>query len=241
MSKWLLISDIDDTLIGDDAALHKLTQEIMRHRDKIILVYNSSRPCASIRKSLDEYPDLLNLKPDYVAGALGTEIEVELSGKQLLDYLQFITEDWNREEISSLMARIGLEPHSEEYQTPLKASYNIDSPEVYLDVKEQLELRGLRAKVILSGRKNLDIIPLNSGKGAAIEFLKDKTGINTGRVVVCGDSANDLDMFSISSKGIIVGNADPELKKLRGPNIFHASKSYAGGVLEGLYYWGVIT
>ncbi|MFU8773321.1 MAG: HAD family hydrolase, partial [Anaerolineales bacterium] len=44
-----------------------------------------------------------------------------------------------------------------------------------------------------------------------------------------------------SAKGIVVGNADVELKRLKGPNIYHANNNYAAGVLEGLYYWGVIS
>jgi sucrose-6F-phosphate phosphohydrolase len=241
MAQWLLVSDLDDTLIGGNLSLQVLANEILKHRDRIILVYNSSRPCDSIRKSLGEHPELLELRPDYLVGALGTEIEVGLTGELISEYRQLIVKGWNREQISQLVENIGLEPHSEEFQTPFKASYFINNYDKYVLIKKLLTDHGYQAKVIFSGRNNLDIIPSNSGKGAPIKFLIEETGVKADRVVVCGDSANDIDMFSDSSKGIVVANADNELKNLKGPNIYHAQNSFAGGVLEGLYYWGVIT
>jgi sucrose-6F-phosphate phosphohydrolase len=241
MTQWMLVSDLDDTLIGDDSSLQELANEILKQRERIILAYNSSRPCNSIRKSIDEYPELLELQPDYVIGALGTEIEIGLTGEPIPGYRQLLAKGWNRDQISSLVENIGLEPHAKEFQTPFKASYNINSYDEYALIKKILADHGYQAKMIFSGGKNLDIIPSNSGKGAAIEYLIEETCVKADRVVVCGDSANDIDMFTDSSKGIVVANADHELKDLKGPNIYHAQNSYAGGVLEGLYYWGVVT
>jgi mannosylfructose-6-phosphate phosphatase len=57
------------------------------------------------------------------------------------------------------------------------------------------------------------------------------------RVIVSGDSANDLSMFKQGFPGIVVGNGHPELKDLRGESIFQATLPQAGGVLQGLQYW----
>jgi sucrose-6-phosphatase len=239
VSSWLFISDLDDTLIGDDASLQLLVSKINKHREKIIMVFNSSRPCKSMHKSLDNYPDLQKLKPDFLVGALGTEIE-DGFGKFVKEYSQSIIFGWNREKITKLMEDLGLEPHPQEFQTQFKASYNINGREQYLSIKEQLAVRGFQVKVIFSGGNNLDIIPFRSGKGSAVDYIKQRSGVDAGRVVVSGDSGNDIDMFLEASKGIIVGNADHELMNLTGPHIYKASASYAAGVLEGLYYWGVI-
>jgi len=239
IKSWLFISDLDDTLIGDNIALQLLVSEIENHREKIIIVFNSSRPCESIRRSLSDHDGLQSLQPDYIVGALGTEIE-DRFGKPVLEYRRCFIKGWNREQIAKLMGELGFEPHPQEFQTPFKASYYIDDYEQYIFVKEQLARHGHHVKVIFSGGSNLDIIPLESGKGKAIEFLRFRSAIYPDRVVVSGDSANDIDMFSEASKGIVVGNADPELKKLSGSHIFKANAAYAAGVLEGLIYWGVI-
>jgi sucrose-phosphate synthase len=58
--------------------------------------------------------------------------------------------------------------------------------------------------------------------------------------VVAGDSGNDVEMFVAPFRGIVVGNADEDLKRLSGPHIYKAEKAHAAGLLEGLRYWGVL-
>jgi hydroxymethylpyrimidine pyrophosphatase-like HAD family hydrolase len=40
---WLLASDVDDTLLGNDAALTAFARELQAKREKIIFALNSSR------------------------------------------------------------------------------------------------------------------------------------------------------------------------------------------------------
>ena len=61
-----------------------------------------------------------------------------------------------------------------------------------------------------------------------------KLGIKKNNVLVCGDSGNDLELFKSGFRGIIVGNAQPELKKYKGKNAYHAKKNYSAGIIEGL-------
>lgn len=61
------------------------------------------------------------------------------------------------------------------------------------------------------------------------------------QVVVSGDSGNDVDMFIPPFRGIIVGNADADLRVLAGPHVYQAQARYAAGVLEGLQHWGVLS
>jgi sucrose-6F-phosphate phosphohydrolase len=238
IERWLLVSDVDDTLLGDDEALARLNQAIDQTTSQLILVYNSSRPCASLRASLAEHPHLRT--PHYLIGALGTEIETGSTGQAITEYHLQRALGWNREQIHAMMMYIGLEPHPAEYQTPLKASFNAPDPEILLDVRQRLKDAGLEAQLIFSGGKNLDIIPTQAGKGAAIDFLHNWLDVPASRVLVAGDSGNDLDMFRPDFRGIVVGNADHELKALTGEHIYHAQATHASGVLEGLVYWGVI-
>ncbi|UCC51417.1 MAG: HAD-IIB family hydrolase, partial [Anaerolineaceae bacterium] len=108
------------------------------------------------------------------------------------------------------------------------------------EMVRRLKNEALEAKVIFSGGKNLDIIPQRAGKGNAIKFLRRRLAIEPSCVVVAGDSGNDLEMFTAPRKGIIVANADEDLRRLRADRIYLASGAYAAGVLEGLRYWGVL-
>ena len=57
----------------------------------------------------------------------------------------------------------------------------------------------------------LEICPENSTKAKAIVKPKAKLGME--RIVVFGDSVNDIPMFKIADEAYAVGNALPELKK----------------------------
>jgi sucrose-6F-phosphate phosphohydrolase len=235
---WLFVSDVDDTLLGDDEALSQLAAQLDRVRDHMIIALNSSRPCASLRQSLAAQPQLP--RPDYLIGALGTQIEAARSNQPLIEYEQRLQADWDRDRIAARMERFGFEPHAAEYQTTFKISYNVPGEENYRRVLSELETLHLPLKVIYSSNVNLDIIPRAADKGQAADFLRQHLSLSTDRVVVAGDSANDRDMFTSHFKGIVVANADAVLRALDGPTIYHARASHATGVREGLQYWGVI-
>lgn len=237
--KWLFVSDVDDTILGDEEALENLALILSSYRNNVVIAYNSSRPCASVRTSLASHPDMP--EPDYIVGALGTEIEETRSRQKIHDYSQNLGVDWDRGAIARILHDLGLQPHQDEYQTPFKVSYNLLTMANYQKVLDQLDANAIRAKVIYSGINNLDLIPQNADKGMAVEYLRKRLNVSPDKVVVAGDSGNDLDMFARNFKGIVVGNADEDLKKLTGANIYHARASYANGVLEGLRFWEVVS
>lgn len=236
--QWLFVSDVDDTLLGDDAALIRLMRHLAAARKHIIIVYNSSRPCASLRQTLDRTPAMLT--PQYLVGAMGTEIQVEATAEPVHDYIESLSHGWDREKIDDMVASFGFVPHAPRYQAHYKVSYDIPGVEAYRQIKAALGATGLQAKAIFSGGKNLDIIHRDAGKGAAVHFLRRHLQVAIDRVVVAGDSGNDADMFTPTNKGIVVGNAAPELKQLVGAQVYHAQQTHANGVLEGLHHWGIL-
>lgn len=236
-AKWLFVSDVDDTLLGDDAALERLMAALAKV-PQVTVAYNSSRPCASLRQSLAENPALR--PPDYLIGALGTEIEDGRTAQPLTPYTQHLAPGWQRDQIDQLMRGLGFVPHDGRYQTPYKASYDIPNPAAFGQANAALQAANLPAKTIFSMGKNLDIIPPAAGKGTVIQFLHRWLGIPASHVAVAGDSGNDVDMFLAPFRGIVVGNADDDLKAQQADHIYHAQATHAAGVLEGLSYWGVI-
>ncbi|MCE5235776.1 MAG: Cof-type HAD-IIB family hydrolase [Clostridiaceae bacterium] len=65
-----------------------------------------------------------------------------------------------------------------------------------------------------SERMNLEIMPPNTHKGAAIAFLAAREGLSARQVMAIGDSHNDMDMLSAAGLGVAMGNGAPELKKM---------------------------
>lgn len=68
--------------------------------------------------------------------------------------------------------------------------------------------------------------------------------IDPAQTVVCGDSGNDIALFAGAERGIIVGNASYELLQWHNDNPadhhYLAEAACAGGILEGLNYFGFL-
>ena len=71
--RWLLVSDVDDTLLGDDEALSRLLSAL-DEAGTVLLALNSSRPLASVRQTLDSLGSTQTLAPVALIGAMGTEM-----------------------------------------------------------------------------------------------------------------------------------------------------------------------
>lgn len=233
---WLLVTDVDDTLVGDPDGLKALLEAL--NHSCCTLALNSSRPIASIRKTLDESHAII--EPAAIIGAMGTEIEV--CGDRLSSWSATF-ENWDRKPIDDLMQSLGHLPHDEEYQTPLKASFAVGSPEAQEKVCQRLARLDVACKVIISGESDVDILPESADKGAASLHLAQVLGVDLDHFIVAGDSRNDLEMFLSSQKGIIVSNARQELIDALAEydnSFFFASKPRAWGLLEGLEHYKAI-
>jgi mannosylfructose-6-phosphate phosphatase len=99
-------------------------------------------------------------------------------------------------------------------------------------------------KLIHTAGVNLDIVPQAAGKAPGALHVARELGIRRSRIVVAGDSGNDIDMFETIEKGIAVGNADPELvagvRGARRKGVYFASRPHAGGILQGLVHFGAM-
>ena len=151
-----------------------------------------------------------------------------------------IDKNWDAEVIRGLLSsRRDLELQPEEFQSAFKVSYYLHdaSPEEILSLQKEIQGASVETEVIYSSNRDLDFLPLRANKGKAAMFLASTWAIAGNRVLVAGDSGNDRALFEQGFRGIIVGNAHPELKQLKGPGIYHAHRCFADGVLEGIKYW----
>lgn len=234
---WLLVSDIDDTLTGDEAALQKLAVAINAAKDRLIFAVNSSRPAASVAETLrKEFPP--SLVPAAVITALGTEIAV--GGEDTPDW-QTRFAGWPHGTVFDILSSLGHMPHDPVFQTPLKVSFAVPAGEPQAQAREALHEAGIACEIIASGTDDFDVIPKGAGKAAATLFLASHFGVDQARLIVAGDSGNDLAMFKAAQNRIAVGNARQELiQALEVGSFYHAQQPHAAGVHEGLCYYGVI-
>ena len=241
----LIVTDLDNTLVGDDEALLQLNELLDRYRQT-----SSTKIVYATGRSLTSYQELLTthrlLPPDALIASVGTEIYVEASSTPDLAWEQQLSQNWYREKVLFIANQFAdLKPQSQTEQRPCKISYHL-SPNVAAAVIIQLQLlmeqEGLDVELIYSGNKDLDIIPQGGNKGKAVQFLKHRWQIDPVNTVVCGDSGNDTSLFQYGiERGIIVGNARSELQLWHqlNPADYHylAVADCAAGILEGLKYF----
>ena len=132
-----------------------------------------------------------------------------------------------------------LELQPARFQSEYKVSYygnNLSRLDLS-GLQDSLNRRGLQAQILYSSNRDLDVLPASVNKGSAARFVAGHLGIADDRLLASGDSGNDLALFLPHVRGIVVGNAHPELKALEGRNIYHSAHDHAAGVLDGIQYW----
>lgn len=234
---WLLVSDIDDTLTGSPDAMERLGAALGRERKRIWFAVNSSRPAASVARTLrEDFPR--TLRPEAVITALGTEIA--LDGAPVAAWAARFA-DWPRGQIFDCLAALGHRPHDPEFQSAAKVSFAVPAA-AQAKATQALADAGLPCRIIASGRDDFDVVPETAGKDAAALFLARTLGVPQSRLIVAGDSGNDLAMFRIAGHAIAVANARRELlAEMPVDTSYHATRPHAAGVLEGLLRIGALT
>lgn len=248
MTKFLFVTDLDNTLVGDDYALELLNQQLSQHRQthSTKLVYSTGRSRTLYRELTSQHS---LLEPDVLIASVGTEIYFNNSDTPDRAWSEKLSIGWNRDVIVATTAHFSdlvLQPETE--QCPFKVSFFL-TEEAAIEVLPQLESllkqQGLEIQLIYSSGKDLDILPRQANKGAAMTFVRQNFGIEPAQTVVCGDSGNDIALFAAGDeRGIIVGNAQPELLKWHhehSSDHHYLSKAHcAAGILEGLQYFGFL-
>jgi hydroxymethylpyrimidine pyrophosphatase-like HAD family hydrolase len=238
--RWLLVSDLDETLTGDDAALARFVKAVAA-TPALAVAINSSRPLASIEQTLASFPTAANStgpwRPDATIGAMGSELCI--AGQTLDGWAKRFT-SWDRPRVDQALRALELQAHPDELQGPFKVSYTVPAA-LQPRAIEAVQATGVAHQIVISGQTNFDVLPEAAGKAAAIDYLLRHFAVDRADgLIVAGDSGNDQAMFELAGRGIVVANADDDLRRAVDPARAHFAKAQrAAGVLEGLLAWGV--
>ena len=74
------------------------------------------------------------------------------------------------------------------------------------------EALGDRAHICFSAFDCLEVLPVGCNKGAALAILSDRLGIAMQDCMAFGDAMNDHEMLAAVGRGMIMGNAMPQLR-----------------------------
>ena len=233
----LLITDVDDTLIGDDAAMAELFHLLEAHRETLCWGVATGRCLDQTLAILKEHrvPP-----PDIIIVSVGTQIYYGPDFSPDHGWQQHLAYHWKPEVIRQALAELPfLDPQPPEDQHRFKISFFMeDDPELLARVHQALDLRKLRYNLEFSNGQFLDILPFRASKGKAIRYLSYKWEIPLGQIMICGDSGTDIQMLRGDTCGVVVGNYSKELEVLRGlRKLYFSKQEYAAGIIDGLKHY----
>lgn len=236
----LMITDIDNTLVGDNDSLYQLLDLLDAHRSELAWGVATGRSLELTLEAMTEYNIPM---PDILICSVGTEMYYGPDLRMDKGWQQHISHMWKPETIKEVLADLDFLVFQEaEGQRGHKISYYLENKGDRLErIQQALDEQKLRCAVIYSHNQFLDILPYRASKGKAVNYLQYKYEFLPRYVMVAGDSGNDADMLEGNSRGLIVGNHSEELAYLKGaPRVYFSQGEYAAGIIEGLQHYGFI-
>lgn len=235
-----IISDLDGTLIeGDNAhGLKEFTEWINDNRERVVFGIASGR---NRQITEDAFKKYALPKPDVLICSAGSEIYY--TDAFILDrgWESHIDYQWKRDVLQKELEKFpGIRLQEENAQWRFKLSYYVNDGfdgDQMADLYKFLDDRKLRAKILLTENKYLDLLPIRASKGNAVRYLSYKWMIPLQRFITAGNSGNDKDMLTGKTKGIVVANYSPELEELKSSKFIYFTKHpLSMGVLEGINF-----
>nr|WP_256478382.1 HAD-IIB family hydrolase [Notoacmeibacter sp. MSK16QG-6] len=234
-----MATDLDGTFLGgseeDRLALYEW---IEARRDDVGLIFVTGRDPRFIADLCDETPVPW---PDFVVGDVGTTIAEVRDGEGeeriafMLDLEKHIAQLWGDAGTTVRQALSGA-PGLTEQETDFRhrLSFDYDPESYHPSAREKIEAMGF--DVIISDERFFDVLPKGVSKGPSLLRLIDHLGIQRERVLVAGDTMNDLSMFHTGLHGAVVGGAEkPLLNATAGiENVRQCERIGAGGIAEAI-------
>ncbi|MEM7699593.1 MAG: HAD-IIB family hydrolase [Verrucomicrobiota bacterium] len=206
------------------------------------LIFNTGRSIGDTLGLLSEVP---LPQPDFIIGGVGTEIYSCEQSEKIDDWESYLVGDgWEADGVSSLVERLipDIEAQPPECNTNVKRSWFWNDRDLadIAQLEKSLSDEGIVAQVVYSSQRDLDILPRRANKGNALHWLCDRLDFGHAKIIVAGDSGNDLSMFGHADvHGIVVANASAELQAIdfKTTGHFLAQAPCAYGVVEGLRHF----
>lgn len=239
--EFVLATDLDGTFLGgteDDRTT--LYNWIERHRKRVGLIFVTGRDPGFIH-------DLTRKKgvpkPDYVVADVGTTIAT-------MDHNHIVTPIASLEkEIEQAWGDAGTKAHFAlsrlaglTLQSSLfryRLSYDMDPAR--FDQSAIALMADFGLDTIVSDNRFFDVLPKGVSKGPSLLRLLAHLGVDHSRVLVAGDTMNDLSMLQTGLPAVAVGGSEPSLIAAVQPmdHVYTAKAAGAAGIVEAIAHHGL--
>ena len=238
----MLATDIDGTLVGCQRSLDKFADWRGERTDMLYGIATGR----SLHAALDVLEREGAPLPCLMIVAVGSEIYWRERGgvhySKDESWSRHLEDGWRRREVDAfVMRQSGFVRQPALEQRRHKLAYFVDEDggaERVEALREALWLVGLKASVIYSHGRFVDVLPARANKGLAVEWVARELGIERANIFVSGDSGNDIDMLRRAANPIIVANHRDGITAI--PQLSHAYVAVsecAGGIIEGIEHF----
>lgn len=241
----MLISDIDNTLLGDEEGLAALRELLRENQHRMGFGIASGRYFEAALEVLQAH----DIEPiDVLITSVGSEIYYGPDFTFDKGWASHLRVKWRGDRVREALAKLPFITlqKDEKTQREFKISYDLDDTappdEALPRIYDALSKARVAYSLIFSHGAYIDILPHRASKGKAVRYISTKWNVPIERIATAGDSGNDRDMLIGNTSGIVVGNHDEELSALRGSThrIYFAEGRCAKGIIEGLRHYGFL-
>lgn len=231
----LLATDLDGTFLGGNYTHKQQLYNIINSTPYVQLIFVTGRGLNSVLPLFTE--ELPVPKPSFIICDVGATVINATTFEPVEPIQSLIEEKWpGREKIlESLGAVAGLQTQNVPQER--RCSFFFDDTTDINDLKNRVSQ--LNCDLIFSAGRFADVLPKGVNKGHSLRSLAKQFNFPADKILVAGDTFNDLSLFNAGYKGVVVGNAEAGLLEatVGKENIYQAKAEGAGGILEAIEYF----
>ena len=237
-----VFTDIDQTLLGDPAALQRFTATITGNRKRLTFGIATGRRMEAALAVMKKH-GLPN--PDVLISSLGTRIHYGSALTEDSHWSDHIDHDWNRDRVRRILDELpGLELQPKTKQSRFKVSwfYDPDKAPPPEEITSLLHQEELNANVLVSFGQYLDVVPARASKGQALRYAALRLDIPLEQVLVAGGSGADEDMMRGNTLAVVVANRHhEELSALVDlERVYFSDQCGAAGLLDAIEHYAFL-
>jgi len=234
------VTDLDGTLLGGTSLWRQRFYGWLRQeRWRVLHMFCTGRDLRSVAALLRADANDGLQAPHLIIGDVGCTVACGASLRPLPPLVEPIAQRWagKPEKVSPLLeGAAGLSPQP--ISADRRLAYHYDPQAFDHALIPRIEAHGVDC--LLSDNSYLDVLPAGVNKGSTLLELMARLQLPRERVVTAGDSLNDLAMFQTGLAGVMVGNAEPALRRRLPelPQTYLARGHGCQGIAEGLAHHG---
>ena len=232
---FVLATDLDGTFLGgSEEARRRLYDWIEANRDSVGLIFVTGRDPKFIADLCASGVPW----PEYAVGDVGTTI-AKVSPEAGVEPIEALEEeiaaawgDGGARVRDALDGHPGLTVQDTAFRYRVSYDYAPDS----FDESAKDKVGQMGFDWLISDDRYFDVLPKGISKGPSIRRLVAHLGIDEGRVLVAGDTLNDLSMLECGLPAVAVGGAEAALvERVRNlPHVHLADAVGAAGITEAI-------